>query len=116
MNIIFASRKLEKYANDYSLAQRKLGNIQAKLYQQRLNDMYDAESFAILPSLPGNHHPLKENRNSEWACSLEQPSRLVYEPIIPNELANSSEQIELSVLKELTILEIIDYHEKKNKS
>ncbi len=115
MNIIFADRKLEKYENDYSLAQRKLGSIQAKLYLQRLNDLRDADSFAVLPHLPGHHHPLSENRAGQWACSLEQPSRLVYEPIVPNELADTKDLIELSALKNLTVLEITDYHEKKNK-
>ena len=35
MNVIFSDRKLEKYANDYKLAQRKLGALQAELYQKR---------------------------------------------------------------------------------
>jgi len=115
MNIIFADRKLEKYANDYSLAQRKLGSTQAVLYQKRLNDLHDADSFAVLPHLPGHHHPLSENRAGQWACSLEQPSRLVYEPIIPTEYTDTKEQIDLSALKDLTVLGITDYHEKKNK-
>ena len=57
MDIIFADRKLEKYANDYKLAQRKLGDLQAKLLHQRLNDLHDAESFDVLPHLPRHHHP-----------------------------------------------------------
>jgi len=111
MNIIFADRKLEKYASDYALAQRKLGNLQAKLLHMRLNDLYDAESFEVLPYLPGHHHPLSENRAGEWACSLEQPTRLVYAPITEGVNKGS---IELRELKELTVLEITDYHEKKN--
>lgn len=112
MNIIFADRKLEKYANDYTLAQRKLGSLQADLLHKRLNDLYDAESFEVLPHLPGHHHPLSENRTGEWACSLEQPTRLVYAPITEGVNKGS---IELKELKELTVLEITDYHEKKNK-
>lgn len=112
MNIIFADRKLEKYANDYKLAQRKLGSKQAELYHKRLNDLYDAESFEVLPHLPGNHHSLSENRSGEWACSLEQPTRLVYAPILEGVNKGS---IALKELKELTVLEITDYHEKKNK-
>ncbi len=45
MVIIFANRKLERYANDFSYAQRKLGDNQAKLLHKRLNDLYDAENF-----------------------------------------------------------------------
>lgn len=112
MNIIFADRKLEKYAHDYKLAQRKLGCLQAKLFQQRLNDLYDAESFEVLPHLPGHHHPLTENRAGQWSCSLEQPTRLVYAPILEGENNGS---IELKELKELSVIEITDYHDKKNK-
>jgi len=112
MNIIFADRKLEKYANDFKLSQRKLGNLQAELLQKRLNDLYDAESFDVLIHLPGNHHPLSENRAGEWACSLEQPTRLIYAPILEGE---NNYSVVLKELTELTVLEITDYHEKKNK-
>lgn len=111
MNIIFADRKLEKYAYDYKLAQRKLGNKQAELFHKRLNDLYDADSFEVLLHLPGNHHALSENRSGEWACSLEQPTRLVYAPILEG-VNNGS--IKLKELKDLRILEITNYHEKKN--
>ena len=112
MNIIFADRKLEKYANDYKLALRKLGYLQADLLHKRLNDLYDAESFEVLLYLPGHHHPLSENRTGQWACSLEQPTRLIYAPVLEGVNKGS---IELRELKQLTVLEITDYHEKKNK-
>lgn len=115
MDIIFADRKLENYANDFSLAKRKLGNIQAKLLHKRLNDFHDAENFSVLFDLPGHHHPLTENRSGQWACSLEQPSRLIYKPIIPAELAEAEEQINLTQLVEVSVIEITDYHEKKKK-
>ena len=115
MNIIFADRKLKEYANNFSLAQRKLGNNQAKLLHKRLNDLYDAKNFSVLFDLPGHHHPLTENRSGQWACSLEQPSRLIYKPIIPNELAQTEEQINLVQLVKLSVIEITDYHDKKNK-
>ncbi|MBU1097316.1 MAG: killer suppression protein HigA [Bacteroidetes bacterium] len=115
MDIIFANRKLEKFANDFSLAQRKLGKIQAELLHKRLNDLYDAENFSVLFDLPGHHHPLTENRNGQWACSLEQPSRLIYKPIIPTELAQSEEQIKLAQFVEVSVIEITDYHDKKKK-
>lgn len=115
MDIIFADRKLEKYANDFSLAKRKLGNNQAKLLHKRLNDLYDAENFSVLFDLPGHHHPLTENRSGQWACSLVQPARLIYKPVLPAELAQAEEQINLAQLVEVSVIEIIDYHERKQK-
>ena len=38
MDITFANRKLEKYGNNFTLAQRKLGNDRATKYHQRLGD------------------------------------------------------------------------------
>lgn len=93
MNIIFADKKLKSYANDFNLAQRKLGSIQARIFHRRLNDLHDACSFAELAHLPGHHHPLTENRAGEWACSLEQPLRLIYKPNLSN-----PEVVELSAL------------------
>lgn len=115
MDIIFADRKLEKLANDFRLAQRKLGNNQAMLLHKRLNDIRDADNFSVLFHLPGHHHPLTENRGGQWACSLEQPARLIYKPIIPAELAQTEEPISLTQLVEVSVIEITDYHEKKNK-
>lgn len=115
MNIIFADRTIEKYANDYSLAQRKLGFNQAKRLHLRLNDLYDAENFSVLFNLPGRHHPLTENRSGQWACDLEQPSRLIYKPVIPEDLAPSEESIKLTQLIEVAVIEIADYHKKKNR-
>lgn len=115
MIITFADRKLEKYLNDYRYAQRKLGNNQAKLLHKRLNDLQDAENCSILFDLPGHHHPLTETRSGQWACSLEQPSRLIYKPIIPIELTQTDDQIILSQIVEISIIEIVDYHDKKNK-
>jgi len=115
MNIIFADRKLEKYANDFSLAQRKLGNNQAKILHKRLNDLYDADNFSVLFNLPGHHHPLTENRLGQWACSLEQPSRLIYKPVMPDELPLTKVQVDFVQLVSLSIIEITDYHDSKNK-
>lgn len=64
MDILFANRKLEKYGNNFSLAQRKPGNDRETKYHQRLGDMRDINSFAELEALPGNVHPLTANRNA----------------------------------------------------
>ncbi|MDV7398653.1 hypothetical protein RZS08_45025, partial [Arthrospira platensis SPKY1] len=80
MDITFADRNLRKFANNYSLAQRKMGDKRAKLYHQRLDDMKDSLSFDDLDKLPGNFHNLSANRNGQWACDLDHPYRLIFEP------------------------------------
>jgi proteic killer suppression protein len=113
MNITFADNKLRKYANDSRLAVRKLGTLRAKLYKRRLEDMADAGSFAELKELPGNYHQLTENKKDQWACDLDQPYRLVFEPgetPIPKDMHGNQILIEI---KSLEILEIDNYHKEK---
>lgn len=112
MNIIFAERKLEKYANDYKLSIRKLGAVRAELYQKRLQDMFDVESFADLEHLPGNFHQLTGNRAGQWACSLDQPYRLIFQP---GEDPVPIDENGAPILKEIKIVEIqeiTNYHGK----
>lgn len=113
MNITFADNKLRKYANDNRLAVRKMGAQRARLYQRRLEDMADVESFAELKELPGNYHQLTENRKDQWACDLDQPYRLIFEPSedpIPKDQHGNQILIEI---KSLEILEIENYHKER---
>lgn len=115
MDIIFANKKLEKFANDIKLTERKLGYNQAILLHKRINDFYDAENFSVLLDLPGHHHPLTENRSGQWACNLVQPSRLVYEPVIQAEVGNKEGIFNLTQFEKVSIVGIIDYHDKKTR-
>ncbi len=106
MDIIFANKKLEKWANNSAVAKKKLGNIRADKYHQRLDDLRDAESFECLKFLPGNYHSLSGDRNGQWACDLDQPYRLIFEPISFTE----NQTIVLKEIRIVKIIEIVDYH------
>lgn len=110
MYIIFANKKLEKWANNYAQAQKKLGNERAKKYQQRLGEMLDAESFDKLQYLPGKYHSLKGDRNGQWACNLDHPYRLIFEPAEKLVPTNEHGTLILSKMRKVDIIEIIDYH------
>lgn len=110
MLITFADRKLRKYANDNRLAIMKMGNKRAKLYQMRLDDLAAAESFAELEFLPGRFHQLSGNRKDQWACDLDHPYRLVFEPAelsIPKDKDGKQLLIEI---RRLEIVDITNYH------
>jgi len=109
MKIIFANKKLEKFANNFSTAQKKLGHERATKYHQRLDDIHDADSFADLEFLPGNFHNLSGDRNGQWACSLDHPYRLIFEPVQPVPENEHGTPI-LSEMKVVDIIEIVDYH------
>ena len=110
MIITFADRKLRKYANNNSAAIQKMGVKRAKLYQQRLSDMAAAENFDDLKHLPGRFHQLSNNRTNQWACDLDHPYRLIFEPAeIPIPTDEHGKQI-LIEIKNVEIIEITNYH------
>lgn len=111
MEIIFDDNKLEKLANDYRKCQKVMGLQRAKLYNIRLGDLAKAETLEDVRNLPGKYHELKENRKGQWACDLDQPYRLIFEPQehpIPTDGAGKYIWFEI---KGVEIIEIIDYHE-----
>ncbi len=113
MIITFTDNKLRRFANDNKLAVKKLGLHRAKLYQRRLEDLADAESFADLKELPGRYHKLKENRKGQWACDLDHPYRLIFEPALKQIPEDKNGNQILIEIKSLEIIEIIDYHSAK---
>ena len=87
-----------------------MGNIRAKLYIKRLNDLYEANSLEDVRNLPGNYHELSGNRKGQWACNLDNPYRLIFEPLekpIPTDKDGKYIWIEI---KGIEIVEIVDYH------
>jgi len=110
MNLTFANKGLEKWANNFKLSQKKHGKKRAFKYHQRLEDMRDAESFNDLQFLPGNFHNLSGNRNGQWACDLDHPYRLIFEPADKPVPTNEHGTPILSEMRIVAIIEIVDYH------
>lgn len=110
MDITFANKKLEKLANNFALAQKKLGNDRATKYHQRLGDIRDVESFKDLQYLPGKFHNLSGDRNGQWSCNLDHPYRLIFEPAVQPVPTNVHGTQILSEMKIVKIIEIVDYH------
>ena len=111
MDIIFDDKKLEKLANDYRKCQKVMGQQRAKLYNIRLGDLVKAETLEDVRNLPGNYHELKENRKGQWACDLDQPYRLIFEPHenpIPTDVSGKYIWFEIEGVE---IIEITNYHE-----
>lgn len=110
MNLTFDDNKLEKYANNDSFANQKLGAKRAKLFKQRLDDLRAAQTLEDVRHLPGHYHELKENRKGQWACDLDHPYRLVFTPQerpIPTNEAGQYIWIDITSIE---IIEIVDYH------
>jgi proteic killer suppression protein len=110
MDITFAKKKLKVLADNFGLAQKKMGNDRATKYHKRLGDIRDAESFNDLQFLPGNFHNLSGDRNGQWSCSLDHPYRLIFEPGEQPVPTNEHGTPVLSEMKIVEIIEVVDYH------
>lgn len=112
MDITFNTSKLEKMANDDRLAVKKLGARRAELYKIRLDDLAAATTLEDVRYLPGHFHELKEDRKGQWACDLDHPYRLIFQPHeepIPEDENGRYIWIEITGVE---ILEITNYHGK----
>ncbi|QLE00801.1 type II toxin-antitoxin system RelE/ParE family toxin [Galbibacter sp. BG1] len=110
MDISFDDNRLKKYANNDKQAIKKLGRRRADLYKQRLDDLYDASTLEDVRYLPGNYHELRGNRKGQWACDLDHPYRLIFEPHEDPIPTNESGQYIWLKIKGVEIIEIVDYH------
>ena len=110
MDISFNNNTLKKYANNHKQALKKLGQRRAELYKQRLDSLFDSETLEDVRYLPGNYHELKGNRKGQWACNLDHPFRLIFEPHEDPIPTNESGQYIWFEIKGIEIIEIVDYH------
>ncbi len=113
MIITFADKKLEQYANNDKKSRAKLGQRRSDLYKLRLDQLDVAENLEDVRFLPGKYHELTDNRKGQWACDLDQPYRLIFEPRekpIPTDPDGKYIWIEIVAVE---IIEITDYHKKR---
>jgi proteic killer suppression protein len=104
MNVTFDNGRIRKRCRD---AGGKL--------KQRLDDIRAADTMAVLETLPGHYHPLTANRAGQWACSLEEPYRLVFKPE-GNPLPVSADgRLDTTKVVAVSIIEVVNYHEHRNK-
>lgn len=110
MDITFKDKKLRKCANDLRKLQQVFGERRARLLQLRLDDMRAAGTLEDVRHLPGRFHELANDRKGQWACDLDQPYRLIFEPHENPIPANDDGQYIWLEIKGVEIIEITDYH------
>lgn len=113
MNITFADRKIRKYANDDRLALKEFGKTRFEFFKKRMNALHMAENLEELRHLPGNWHELKNERKGQWACDLDQPYRLIFEPQEKPIPTDQSGKYIWSEIKAVKIIEITNYHKER---
>lgn len=112
MDISFQDKKLEKLLDNPSRLKRELGPSRMKLFLKRLGALIDAETLEDVRYEPGNFHELKADRKGQWACDLDQPYRLIFEPHEDPIPTDSSGRYIWLEIKGVEIIEITNYHGK----
>ncbi len=112
MDVTYKNNKLRKCAEDERYSIKTLGSTRSKLFQMRVGDLLAADSLEDVRYLPGRYHALTNNRKGQWACDLDQPYRLIFEPHEKPIPANPSGQYLWFEIRGVEILEIDNYHGK----
>lgn len=78
MEILFKNSKIKKICEQQKEAERKLGSLCAKKLRARISDLESASRVSDL--VAGNPHPLKGDRDGQFALNLHGSYRLVFSP------------------------------------
>lgn len=109
MDILFADENLKKLCNEQRVATRKLGPVCAKKLRTRLADLDAATVVTDLAA--GRPHPLKADRNGQFAVDLGGGVRLVFEPANEPVPKKEDDSIDWSRVTAVRIVYIGDYHD-----
>ncbi len=110
MKIFFKSKKLQKLCEDQRKLFKTLGRIRSEKLLTRLDDLYTAETLEDTRHLPGHYHELVGDRKGQWACDLDQPFRLIFEPTEKPIPTDDSGKYIWTAIEIIDIIEIADYH------
>ncbi len=110
MEVLFATKKLQRQLSDASKLRRIFGVTGAKKVSLRLQQMQAAPSLKDMRNLPGRCHELMQNRKGTLAVDVEHPYRLVFRPTESPAPVNSDGGLDWSRVESVTVIEIVDYH------
>jgi len=112
MEIRFENNNLERYAFDEKYRVKKLGSKQAIVLKKRLDSLLIAVTLEDCRHVPGRLHLLTSNRQGQFSFHLIEPYRLIFIPDENPIPIDKSGNLIWSEIKNIKIIEIINYHEK----
>ena len=113
MEITFADKNLNKIVNDDRKMVKEFGKVRAVKMRARLTQLKFAKTLEDVRNLPCNYHELTGDRKGQWACDLDQPYRLIFEPHENPIPANEYGQYIWLKIVGVEIIEIVNYHKEK---
>ena len=112
MKISYKDKKLEALCRDKNKLIKAYGQLRAEIMMKRLSVLYAAESLEDVRFFPGHYHELTGDRKGQWACDLDQPYRLIFEPTNKPIPIDSSGKYIWKEIRIIDIVEIANYHGK----
>lgn len=112
MKITTSDKDLLEFITDESKAQRKFGLKRTKQLRKRLAQLDQADNLEELRNAIGHFHELVDNRKGQWACDLDQPYRLIFEPKEKPILTDPDGKYVWIEIKAVELIEVVNYHGK----
>lgn len=109
MELAFANRSLETTCEDPRSAERQLGRASAKKLRSRLADLMAATRLDDVKT--GYPHPLKGDRDGQFALRLSGGHRLVFEAADDPVPETAEGAIDWRNVTSIRIVYIGDYHD-----
>lgn len=110
MEISFATSKLAKLCNSEKKLRGDYGPRMAAVIQQRLMDLFAAETLESMRKLPGRCHALTQNLNGLFAVDLVHPDRLAFTPDHDPVPQLSGGGVDWAKVTKIEVVGIGDYH------
>lgn len=112
MELHFKSNKIKKQCEDPRKAQKEYGVRIGNMLTQRVGELSAATSLLDIKYIPAARlHKLEGTRADEYAVDLVHPFRLVFTPIL-------EEDVDINKLESINIVrieEVTDYHGKQKR-
>jgi plasmid maintenance system killer protein len=109
MIIFYRTKGLERKCRDFDKAKAAFGEAIARKLIQRLQELQAAQHLKDLPPA-ARCHPLKGKRTGQYAVHLQQPFRLILEPVLSSRSKGEDQDIELERVIKVTVVDVEDYH------
>ena len=112
VDIFFKSKSLATRFNNDKWLLKKYGERNARIIQQRLQEIEAAENLAQLMMLPGPRcHPLKGARKEQFAVRALDPYRITFEVADDPVPRKEDGGIDLAKVAAIRIVRVEDYHD-----